>query len=159
MEIEPCPHCYRKVIPMANDLCPACGKNTKDRTNTDPNKVLVGIRSGQQLPAVCHACGTATRATQKISASLEPRDGLFSDGLLELFAHSVIPFGFAGKMERAQKTTQVSVRLPTCKKCNRILGRITPHYIDFDAHRIDLIVHVEFKRAVEGSERQFAAMK
>src|SRR5690348_127239 len=42
MNLDPCPHCYRKVIPMADGTCPACGKNTNDRSGTDPTKVLVG---------------------------------------------------------------------------------------------------------------------
>src|SRR4051812_47418227 len=124
MKIEPCPHCYRKTIPMADGTCPSCGKNASDRKGTDPNKVLVGIRSAQRLPAVCHSCGIPTPATKRLAASSEPEDPPFSPGLGEFIAHFIRPFGFIAKMERDKKTVKVSLTLPTCKQCARILRHI-----------------------------------
>ena len=48
MNIEPCPHCYRKVIPMADGKCPSCGKKTADRTGVDPTRTLISIRTGDR---------------------------------------------------------------------------------------------------------------
>jgi hypothetical protein len=88
MNINPCPHCCRRVIPMADGTCPACAKNTSDRSGTDPSKVLVGIRSGQRLPDVCHRCGTPTRTTQRLTVASEPRGTTFVDGFSQLVATS-----------------------------------------------------------------------
>jgi hypothetical protein len=52
-------------------------------------------------------------------------------------------------MERHKKTVEISLTLPTCEQCARTLRHITPQYIDFDAHRVDLVVHVDFKKAME----------
>jgi hypothetical protein len=149
MSIPTCPHCYRKVIPSAGGTCPACGKNTNDRGDADPYKTLLGIRSGARLPAVCHNCGLPTRKVKKFMVSSEPQDTTFSAGLGSLMASFLEVFSFLNKLERMNKTVQVSLRLPTCDQCSRTLKRITPHYIDFDDHRIDLVVHVEFKKALQ----------
>ncbi len=149
MDIEPCPHCYRKVIPMSDGTCPSCGKNTNNRQGADPNKVLVGIRSGQRLPGVGHSCGVPTRTTKRLSAASEPRDTTITSGLGEIIAHFIKPFGLFDMMERNSKTVELSLVLPTCKHCARTVRDLAPHYIDFDAQRIDLLVHVEFKKAME----------
>ena len=130
-------------------MCPSCGKNTNDKKGTDPTKVLVGIHSGQRLPGVCHSCGIPTRTSKRLAAASDPQDTTFASGFGEFIAHFIKPFGFIDKMERYNKTVEVSLILPTCKQCARTLRHITPHYIDFDAHRIDLLVHVEFKKAME----------
>ena len=153
MNIEPCPHCYRKVIPMGDGTCPSCGKNTNDRKGADPNKVLIGIRSGQALPSICHCCGVPTRTAKRLSAASEPQGTTIASGFGEFLAHFLKPFGFIDSMERDNKTVEVSLVLPTCKQCARTVRNIAPHYIDFDAHRIDLVVHVEFKKAMEHDTR------
>jgi hypothetical protein len=134
---------------MADGACPSCGKNVNDRKGTDPNKVLVAISSGQRLPQICHSCGAPTRDVKKLATTSTPQDTTFTSGLGGFIAHFVKPFGFIDKMEQLNKTVEVSLELPTCRPCGRSLRYITPHYIDFDAHRFDLVVHVEFKRAME----------
>lgn len=134
---------------MTDGTCPSCSKNTNDTTGTDPTKVLVGLQSGHRLPAVCHACGVPTRSTKRLSVESEPQGTTFTSGFGEFIAHFIKPFGFIDKMERYSKTVELSLVLPTCKQYVRALRRIAPHYIDFDAHRIDLFVHVEFKKAME----------
>jgi len=56
-------------------------------------------------------------------------------------------------MDRLNKTTELTLQLPTCEQCAKMVRRIAPHYIDFDANRIDLIVHTEFKKALEEMHR------
>ncbi len=148
MSIPICPHCYRKVIPSADGTCPACGKNTNDRGNSDPRKTLIGIKSGTRLPPVCHHCGVPTRQLKKFMVSSEPQDATFSAGLGSLLAGFIGVFSFLNRMERLNKTTYFSLKLPTCDRCSKTLKQISPHYIDFDDHRIDLVVHVEFKKAL-----------
>jgi hypothetical protein len=134
---------------MADGICPCCGKNVNELAGSDPTKVLVGIRSGQSLPPICHCCGAPTRTSVRLSAESEPQGTSLVSGIGELFGHFVKGLGFFDTMERYNKTVEVGLRLPTCKPCIRKLRRITPEYIDFDAHRIDLVVHVEFKKALE----------
>ena len=149
MSVPICPHCYRRVIPAADGFCPACGKNTNDRANTDPHRTLVGLQSGASLPPICHHCGAPTQSIKKLTVVSEPEGTAFANGLGQLLAHLFKPFGFIVKIERLNKTTELTLQLPTCEQCARIARRITPHYIDFDAHRIDLIVHTGFKQALD----------
>src|SRR5437667_6256772 len=149
MSIPICPHCFRRVIPAVDGICPACGKNTNDRANTDPYRTLVGLKSGVPLPPICHHCGAPTQNIKKLTVASEPEGTIFANGLGQLLAHLFKPFGFIVKMERLNKTTELTLQLPTCEQCAKIVRRIAPHYIDFDAHRIDLIVHTEFKKALD----------
>lgn len=101
------------------------------------------------MPGVCHCCGVPTRAVKRLTANSEPQDTTFSSGLGEFIAHFFKPFGFLDKMERANKTVEVSLTLPTCEQCARKVRQIEPRYIDFEDQRVDLVVHVEFKKALE----------
>ena len=134
---------------MTDGTCPSCGKNTTDRTGSDPTKVLLGIQSGQRLPAVCHACGVPTGNTQSLAVESEPQETTFAPGFASFIAHFLRPFGFINRMERYNKTVELSLVLPTCEQCARVLSEVVPRYIDFDAHRIDLLVHVEFQKAMD----------
>jgi hypothetical protein len=135
---------------MADGVCPSCGKDTNNRAGVDPTKVLVGIHSGRRLPGLCHWCGNATTNTKRVSAASEPQDTTIASGFGEVLAQFIRPFGIFDRLERSAKRVELRLTLPTCKECARHLRLITPHYIDFDAHRIDLVVHVEFKKAMDG---------
>jgi hypothetical protein len=106
-------------------------------------------RSGQRLPAICHACGIPTRSAKRLSAASEPQDTTIAPGVGGFIAHLIKPFDILNMMERHHKTVVVSLVLPTCEQCARNLPNVTPHYIDFDEHRVDLVVHVEFKKAMD----------
>jgi len=93
----------------------------------------VEIRSGQRLPGVCHSCGVPTRTTKRLTAASEPQGTTFTSGIGEFIAHIIKPFGFIDGMEGYDKTVKLSLVLPTCKQCARVLRHITPHYVDFDA--------------------------
>jgi hypothetical protein len=151
MNIEPCPHCYRKVIPMADGKCPSCGKKTADRTGVDPTRTLISIRTGDRLPLICHNCAIPTDRAKKFEVASEPqgttRQPLFG-GILWLL---IRPVNLFAKMERIQKEIQLSVVLPTCRECARKMGNLTPHYIDFEDRRIDIVVHTDFKQAISQS--------
>jgi hypothetical protein len=152
MNIEPCPHCYRKVIPMADNTCPSCGKNTQELHGTDPNQTLTSIFSGDHLPPICFHCGLPSQNTKRLRFTLEPQDTT-SGGVLATFcAHLVEGFSLFSTMESLSKTVEISLRLPVCRQCRKSLNRIVPEHIDFDAHRIDLVVHQEFRKAIRNSD-------
>lgn len=149
MSIAPCPHCYRKIIPMTDGTCPSCGKNTNDRAATDPHKTIIGIKPSDRLPPVCFHCGAPTQRTKRLSLSSEPQGTTFGGGFARFLALLFKPFAFIDSMERMSKTVEISMRLPVCPQCWKGLRRITPEYIDFDDHRVDLVVHQQFKIALK----------
>ena len=151
--IEACPHCYRKVIAMTDGTCPACGKNTRDKAGTDPHKILISIRPGDHLPKVCFRCGTATESAKRLHLVSEPQGATFTSGFATFLANFMGPFRFINRLERLNKTITLSIRLPVCRECWKGLRQIRPEHIDFDDHRIDLVVHENFRKAITSSSK------
>ena len=58
------------------------------------------------------------------------------------------PFKFLDTMERTEKEIHLSLVLPTCRDCALKIVDLAPRYIDFKDHRIDIIVHTNFKKAI-----------
>src|SRR5687767_9227602 len=71
--ISACPNCCRRVIPDADGKCPNC-QTTFTASNPVPERVLLGLKGGSKLPAVCHNCGLPTRRTKRIDVRFQPND-------------------------------------------------------------------------------------
>jgi len=134
---------------MTDGRCPSCGGNTNDRSGTDPHKVLLGLRIGQPLPAVCHACGLPTRHTLCLKAVSEPQDTILAPGVGGWIIGLFKPLAVLNRLDRESKTVELSLSVPTCQQCSATIKEPVPHYIDFEERRVDLIVHLDFKRALE----------
>lgn len=152
MTIEACPHCYRRVIAMADGACPACGRNTTDVRGVDLNRVLVSVRGRDLLPNVCHECGVATGGRKLVHAVSEPQGTTMAAGIGGLMRFVFKPLFILDRLERYSKQVEVSVELPTCGECARKVRKVKPKYIDFEDGRIDLVVHVDFRKAMEKQE-------
>ena len=64
----------------------------------------------------------------------------------------LVPFlGLFLRLETAGQTVDLRLRLPTCRACARLVRRIEPQYIDFEDQRVDLIVHANFKTALQSA--------
>lgn len=148
MSIPTCPHCHRRAIPQADGTCPACGKDPMDLRGSDPNRVMVSIHGGTRLPGVCHHCGEPTERLKTLAVSSDPQ-GTSVGPLLGQVLGRLIPFlGLFLRLESAGKTTELRLKLPTCRACAKVVRRIQPQYIDFEDQRVDLIVHVRFRSAI-----------
>lgn len=62
------------------------------------------------------------------------------------------PLFVLDRLERISKQVEVSVELPTCRECAGKVRKVEPKYIDFEDGRIDLVVHVDFRKAMEKQE-------
>jgi hypothetical protein len=131
---------------MADGKCPSCGKKTADRTGIDATRTLISIRSGDQLPLLCHNCAAPTDRAKKFQMISETHDTIIQSGFGSLIRMLFKPF--LDTTPRIQKEIQLSVVLPTCRECALKIGDLTPRYIDFEDRRIDLIVHTDFKKAI-----------
>lgn len=150
VSISSCTHCYRRVIPLADGSCPNCGDHPANIPSNSSNKVLLGIKGGTTLPQICHNCGSATRRTTRLLLSAEPETGTFDNPFANFLGSFLRVFSIFERMDRISKTIDLGLKVPTCEQCSRKLRSIEPHYVDFEARRIDLVVHAEFKRALEG---------
>ncbi len=56
--IVECPHCHTRVLPKADNICPACRENILDTHDVDPNMVSLSVRESQDLPPYCYRCNS-----------------------------------------------------------------------------------------------------
>ena len=75
--------------------------------------------------------------------------GDIAPGLGTLFINLIKPLGWINKVDVKNHKIELSLLVPTCEQCNVATKELTPHYIDFEEKRFDLIVHREFRRALE----------
>ena len=70
-----CPHCYARVMPSGEGICPACRRDTRDTTGTDPQKTALSLPGNVRLPPYCHACGAPTERTIDVKQTLQGDPG------------------------------------------------------------------------------------
>lgn len=124
-----CPHCHVKVLPTANNICPACRMNISDLSGVDPNLVSLTIRESEELPAFCFSCDQYTERTIRVSGEKESDFG-------SLFAPSDVD------------TSNVVIYLPQCDTCADQFGEPEPIHVDYEYQKMTLAVHRGFRERV-----------
>jgi hypothetical protein len=125
--IVECPHCHKKVVPKANNRCPACQEDMSDLEGVDPNQISLAIFESEELPSFCYSCNRYTERQIRISADPE------SD-LEKLLFGSVRP----------ENTSNVIVHLPQCEVCSE-LNQPEIVEVDYEHQSITLMVHKGFR--------------
>ena len=128
--IVECPHCHVRVLPKANNICPACRKDMSDLQDPDPNQVSLSIKESEELPTFCYSCNRYTERYIRVSADKE------SD-LEKAIIGSPLP----------ENTTNVIIYLPQCEECaeGNEPEKIS---VDYDYQTITLVVHKGFRDRV-----------
>ena len=125
-----CPHCYTKVIPLANNICPACRNDMSDLEGVDPNQVSLSIHESEELPSFCYSCNMYTERYIRVSGDKE------SDLEVLLFGRS-----------SPEATSNVIINLPQCEQCSEI-DEPKPVDVDYDHQKMTFVVHREFRERV-----------
>jgi hypothetical protein len=128
--IVECPHCHTRVLPLANNICPACDNDISDLQDVDMNQVALTIRESEELPTFCFACNRYTERLVRVSADKE------SDMENALFG-----------VPPPNKTTNVIIFLPECEECAE-WKEIEQTGADYDNQTITLVVHKGFQERV-----------
>lgn len=123
-----CPHCHVKVLPNANNICPACRKNVLDTQDVDPNQVSLTIHESEDLPSFCYSCNLYTDRTVKISGDGE-------SALPSLFPQPEVD------------TSNVIIYLPQCDRCAEA-GEPEPINVDYEYQKMTFVVHNGFRERV-----------
>jgi hypothetical protein len=125
--IVECPHCHVRVLPKANNICPACHNDMSDLQGIDPNQVSLTIRESEELPSFCFSCNRFTERRIRVSADKE------SDLETALFG-----------LASPKKTTNVIIYLPQCEECAewKELERVGA---DYDHQTMTIVVHKGFR--------------
>jgi len=137
MTIE-CPHCHTRVIPMSNNLCPACREDISDLRNTDPNQVALAIHELEELPSYCFSCNRYTERITRVSA-----DDV-SDILTAIFG-----------LPAPEDTSNVILYLPQCESCYELEDPQRVE-VDYEHQTMTLVVHRGFRdRVIQLREKNF----
>jgi hypothetical protein len=123
-----CPHCHVKVLPMANNICPACREDISDNRDTNPDQVSLTIHESEDLPSFCYSCNLYTDRTIKVSG-----DG--DSALASFFSKNEVD------------TSNVIIYLPQCDRCAEA-GEPEPLDVDYEYQKMTFVVHKGFRDRV-----------
>jgi len=128
--IVECPHCHTRVVPKANNICPACRNNMLELQGVNPNQVSLSIHESEELPSFCYSCNTYTERYVRVSADKE------SDLEVLLFGRSL-----------PEATSNVIINLPQCEQCGE-MDEPEPVDVDYDHQKMTFVVHRGFRERV-----------
>ncbi len=134
-----CPHCYTRVLPMENNICPACKMDMSDIHAVNPRLVSLTVRESDDLPPYCYLCNSYTDRYVKVVGDT----GTFLEKSLGAVASLLAP---TRKIEEG--TSNVFVRLPQCEACAE-LEEPAPRYVDYESQSMTFIVNIGFKERVQ----------
>jgi hypothetical protein len=126
--IVECPHCHVKVLPKADNICPACQNNMSDLQDVDPNQVSLVIHESEELPSFCYSCNRYTERIIRLSADEE-------SGLETAIFGRPLP----------ENTTNIIIYLPECEDCAELNIAPVTTGADYDHQAITLVVHKGFR--------------
>lgn len=125
-----CPHCYTKIMPLADNTCPACQGDLSNLAGVDPNKVALLIYESEELPTYCYSCNQYTEQEVRVSGDQESIMSNF-------FMGDVLP----------EETSNVVIFLPQCESCAEIEDP-EPVDVDYDNQTMTFPVHTGFRDRV-----------
>lgn len=124
-----CPHCHVRVVPMENNLCPACRENVRYFQNTNFRRVAFTLHESEELPSYCHSCNAYTERLVKIAADEES-------------SLDTIIFG----ENSPEHTSNVIIFLPECENCSD--EEIELVEVDYDNQTMKIMVFPGFQERV-----------
>ena len=164
--ISECPHCHRRVLPLASGECPSCHKNVADTTGVNIHETMLPVSEATKFPAVCCSCGEATTNVVKIIRSgrmagvaARTSDSSMNGAWPAVYLFNPIAALFAlvfatalGKNQAAGEAS-LTIRVPQCKSC-AAKSVIDVPMVDLEHARLGIIVSRRFAEASEAMNRR-----
>src|SRR5262245_27903201 len=72
MQIKECPHCHVRVLPMANNICPACRNDMSNTSDIDPDFVSLIVGENDDLPPYCYSCNRYAESYVRVESETGP---------------------------------------------------------------------------------------
>lgn len=138
-----CPHCHTRVLPKADNICPACRRNILDMQDVDPNMVSLTVRESHELPPYCYLCNSYTDRYVRIEGD---KESFLARNIRILGSILVPPWEWIKQTEEG--TTNVFINLPQCETCAE-REEPTPLYVDYDDQSMTFVVHKDFRERVQ----------
>ncbi len=121
-----CPHCFTKILPHADNTCPACQGDLSSLVGVNPNKVSFLIHESEELPLCCYSCGQYTEQVVRVSGDQESILSKFLTG-------DLLP----------EETSNVVIFLPQCESCAEIEDP-EPVEVDYENQTMTFVVNTGF---------------
>jgi hypothetical protein len=148
---DECPHCYARVIAKADGECPACHRNIRDLTGTDPTRTQATLLHGAKLPPFCCDCGAPTDRYVKVKSTMGGPGGSNQKALwgalamLCSFSLGLLLMGALRREQLSKRPNDVAViHMPQCEPCGSV-RRPAPIRVDTEQLALTFVVHREFK--------------
>lgn len=125
-----CPHCYTKILPLADNTCPACQGDLSSLVGVNPNKVSFLIHELEELPSHCYLCDQYTERVVRVSGDQE--------SILSKFLMAGVS---------PEQTSNVIIFLPQCEFCADVEDP-EPIEVDYDKQTMTFVVHAGFRDRV-----------
>lgn len=142
-----CPHCFTRVVPKSNGLCPACQKDMRDTTRLDLARASIRVSQGDVLPKICCDCGETTSRVVKVYQKHAAKEQPSSLAATLIFLLSSWAMGSWLFLRGMAETSVAEVAMPQCERCAR-RGDPKPRYVDFSNARMTFVVHRNLKEAM-----------
>ena len=142
-----CPHCYTSVLPLENNICPACRKDMSDTRSTDPRLASLLVHESSSLPPYCFSCNSPTKRYAMIKEEVTiGGDSPMAKFIVVLIAIISLRLWITRWNIEGKKSTVV-VHIPQCEQCARS-GKPKPDHVDFEEQSMTFIVHKGFRDRV-----------
>ena len=136
-----CPHCYTRVLPTKDNICPACRRNISDIRDVNPDMTSLTVKESQELPPYCYLCSSYTERYVLLEGDKES----FLNRSIRMLGSIMVPHRVH---QTDEGTTNVFIHLPQCETCAE-LEEPTPVYVDYDSQSMTFVVHKKFRERVQ----------
>lgn len=144
--IEECPHCHTRVVPLKDNICPACHKSVVNQVGADLSVTTITVDDVRSLPPYCVLCGRETKRVQHLRKTRKDPDpsgsaaanrlALSQGGLVGELAAWILRFG----------KQDIVFSIPYCERCQNEHRRLSVRHVDWDRRLLTLLAHVDFKQ-------------
>jgi len=142
-----CPHCYNQVLPLANNICPACRKDMSDTRGVNSNLASLVVHEENSLPPYCYSCNSPTKRHVKITEKVDiGGDTPLAKFLLVIMAIVTLRLWIVGWQTEGKRSIVV-ISIPQCEQCAQS-GKPKPNHVDFQEQSMTFIVHKGFRDRV-----------
>ena len=141
-----CPHCFTRVIPSKDGICPSCGKDME--APPEDTGVSARISKRTKFPNICHQCGVNTTKTSEISewkresVEEQEKEDSIVISMLSLAASMIfLPLGFVVQLLGLSRNeqhldTELRLSIPTCGSCDAKATTVVDCSIEKQSMRI-----------------------
>ena len=155
MDSQECPHCYVRVFPDKQGICPSCRKNVNDFSGVEADRGTIVISPYAKVPDLCSLCGMPTDRrvmvegwrAREIPGTPEETGCLSALGMMIQISFSpflsFFRFLFFRQKAQEREFENLAISVPQCHDCSA--ETLRPIESLFESQSLRILVHRQFK--------------